>query len=234
MAAVVTQVNKVIYYFIYIYIIWQSGAMTVVGPSNTWLSVFVLKPSNGMAYDCILGSFVLCRIISLSLSLSLTPKPLPPFLNASSSPTLPPCTKSLSLSLSRGFCGLAMSEEGGGGGGGHGGVLWDNQSWAFSNSENSGGSEEKSGKKVQGSSSNSPVEMGEEEAAVPPSKKRGRGGVSKNGKGKEEGKGGGESDHEIHIWTERERRKKMRNMFANLHALLPQLPAKVKLIIIII
>ncbi|CAN4112187.1 unnamed protein product [Withania somnifera] len=33
-------------------------------------------------------------------------------------------------------------------------------------------------------------------------------------------------DHEIHIWTERERRKKMRNMFENLHALLPQLPPK--------
>ncbi|XP_050208751.1 transcription factor bHLH95 [Mercurialis annua] len=38
--------------------------------------------------------------------------------------------------------------------------------------------------------------------------------------------GGGESDHEIHIWTERERRKKMRTMFSNLHALLPQLPPK--------
>ncbi|CAG7875649.1 hypothetical protein HID58_018516 [Brassica napus] len=33
-------------------------------------------------------------------------------------------------------------------------------------------------------------------------------------------------DHEIHIWTERERRKKMRDMFAKLHALLPQLPPK--------
>lgn len=42
-----------------------------------------------------------------------------------------------------------------------------------------------------------------------------------------EGKGGGESDHETHIWTERERRKKMRTMFCNLHALLPQLPPKV-------
>ncbi|KAB5541319.1 hypothetical protein DKX38_014293 [Salix brachista] len=41
-----------------------------------------------------------------------------------------------------------------------------------------------------------------------------------------EGKGGGESDHETHIWTERERRKKMRTMFCNLHALLPQLPPK--------
>ncbi|RAL38831.1 hypothetical protein DM860_015192 [Cuscuta australis] len=34
-------------------------------------------------------------------------------------------------------------------------------------------------------------------------------------------------DHEGHIWTERERRKRMRNMFSNLHALLPQLPPKV-------
>ncbi|GMJ02610.1 RETARDED GROWTH OF EMBRYO 1, ZHOUPI [Hibiscus trionum] len=38
--------------------------------------------------------------------------------------------------------------------------------------------------------------------------------------------GGGQSEHEMHIWTERERRKKMRNMFSSLHALLPQLPAK--------
>ncbi|PKA61512.1 Transcription factor bHLH95 [Apostasia shenzhenica] len=36
----------------------------------------------------------------------------------------------------------------------------------------------------------------------------------------------GESDQELHIWTERERRKKMRDMFANLHGLLPQLPSK--------
>ncbi|CAN8288426.1 unnamed protein product [Cochlearia groenlandica] len=34
------------------------------------------------------------------------------------------------------------------------------------------------------------------------------------------------SDHEMHIWTERERRKKMRDMFGKLHALLPQLPPK--------
>ncbi|KAI3702424.1 hypothetical protein L6452_28162 [Arctium lappa] len=34
------------------------------------------------------------------------------------------------------------------------------------------------------------------------------------------------SDHDLHIWTERERRKKMRNMFHQLHALLPQLPPK--------
>ncbi|KAL5777731.1 hypothetical protein ACOSP7_010657 [Xanthoceras sorbifolium] len=40
------------------------------------------------------------------------------------------------------------------------------------------------------------------------------------------GGGGGEPEHEMHILTERERRKKMRNMFSSLHALLPQLPAK--------
>ncbi|GMI64938.1 RETARDED GROWTH OF EMBRYO 1, ZHOUPI [Hibiscus trionum] len=38
--------------------------------------------------------------------------------------------------------------------------------------------------------------------------------------------GGDQSEHEMHIWTERERRKKMRNMFSSLHALLPQLSAK--------
>ncbi|XP_010263710.1 PREDICTED: transcription factor bHLH95 [Nelumbo nucifera] len=96
--------------------------------------------------------------------------------------------------------------------------FWEN-SWAFANSDNSGGSEEKSGNKPpQCSNSQSPtatmtVPMG--------SQKRGRNGASKNGKGS-----AGEPDHEIHIWTERERRKKMRNMFSNLHALLPHLPAK--------
>ncbi|CAI9765580.1 unnamed protein product [Fraxinus pennsylvanica] len=44
-------------------------------------------------------------------------------------------------------------------------------------------------------------------------------------KGKAE-KVGGESDHEMHILSERERRKKMRDMFDCLHSLLPQIPAK--------
>ena len=156
------------------------------------------------------------------LSLTSHLNPLPPFLNASS-PSLPPCTPlSLSLSLF-----VAMSEEGGGV---HESFFWENQSWGLTNSDNSAGSEEKLGKEVPGSSSNSQTEIGVEEAAPPPVKKKGRGGVSRNGKGNgegREGKGVGESDHEIHIWTERERRKKMRNMFANLHALLPQLPPKV-------
>ncbi|KAL3688878.1 hypothetical protein R1sor_015187 [Riccia sorocarpa] len=34
------------------------------------------------------------------------------------------------------------------------------------------------------------------------------------------------SDHEIHIWTERERRKKMNGMFSTLHSLLPHLTSK--------
>lgn len=84
--------------------------------------------------------------------------------------------------------------------------------------------------------SNSDNSAGHEEPPrkPPPGKKRGRGAVGGGDhdqvvkEGKVGGGGGGESsDHEIHIWTERERRKKMRNMFANLHALLPQLPPKV-------
>ena len=56
-------------------------------------------------------------------------------------------------------------------------------------------------------------------------KKRARG-MTRKGKEKKEGEGS--SDHDMHIWTERERRKKMRNMFANLHALIPHLPPKVR------
>ncbi|TYI97349.1 hypothetical protein E1A91_D01G137800v1 [Gossypium mustelinum] len=57
--------------------------------------------------------------------------------------------------------------------------------------------------------------------------KRSRKGGLKQGKANGGGDhGGDQSEHEMHIWTERERRKKMRNMFSSLHALLPQLPAK--------
>ncbi|KAL6956504.1 hypothetical protein U1Q18_043157 [Sarracenia purpurea var. burkii] len=116
----------------------------------------------------------------------------------------------------------------------HESFLWESQSWAFSNSDNSGGSSDKSGVKLPDSGSNTQTPTGKEVVA-PPIRKN-QSGVSKNGKGGgdhvNEGKGGGgggggeSSDHEIHIWTERERRKKMRNMFSNLHALLPQLPPK--------
>nr|WIE96112.1 basic helix-loop-helix transcription factor [Loropetalum chinense var. rubrum] len=109
-------------------------------------------------------------------------------------------------------------------GGGHDSLLWENQSWDFSNSDNSGGGEEKTGKRQVESSSNSLIVIDEESG-----KKRGRGGGGGGGGGEvKEGKGGGaeSDDHEMHIWTERERRKKMRNMFSNLHSLLPQLPPK--------
>nr|CAB3487047.1 unnamed protein product [Digitaria exilis] len=55
---------------------------------------------------------------------------------------------------------------------------------------------------------------------------------SGKGKGNDKGKGKGpdvinvEVEHALHIWTERERRKKMKNMFNSLHSLLPQLPKK--------
>ncbi|BBG95220.1 basic helix-loop-helix DNA-binding superfamily protein, partial [Prunus dulcis] len=51
-------------------------------------------------------------------------------------------------------------------------------------------------------------------------------GVIKESSGKAASGGGNESEHGMHTWTERERRKKMRDMFSSLHALLPQLPAK--------
>ncbi|KAH7833196.1 hypothetical protein Vadar_003976 [Vaccinium darrowii] len=121
--------------------------------------------------------------------------------------------------------------------GGHENFLWESQSWAISNSDHSG-----SGGKPPDLGSNTQTPTGKEvEAAqvVPGGKKRSGGGKKKGkgsgggdggGGGGEEGNegkcGGGESDHEIHIWTERERRKKMRNMFSNLHTLLPQLPPK--------
>ncbi|CAK7347523.1 unnamed protein product [Dovyalis caffra] len=62
--------------------------------------------------------------------------------------------------------------------------------------------------------------------AVVMGQKRSRKGEDAKIKKAVNGGGSGESEHEIHIWTERERRKKMRNMFSSLHALLPQLPAK--------
>ncbi|KAF9602808.1 hypothetical protein IFM89_031577 [Coptis chinensis] len=109
--------------------------------------------------------------------------------------------------------------------------LWESNSWAFSNSDNSGGSNDLKGKKSLLPSSNSltptPTPTPTTTPSTPAGPKRSRNGDAKNGKSSGGGgEGGGESDHEIHIWTERERRKKMRNMFSNLHALLPQLPPK--------
>ncbi|XP_044490007.1 transcription factor bHLH95-like [Mangifera indica] len=118
----------------------------------------------------------------------------------------------------------------------HHSFFWENQSWplAFSDYYNSN---------INGTSGSGGTQE-RKKAPLPPSGsknlKRGREGgdigsssginknnndrVVKEGRG---GNGGGESDdHEIHIWTERERRKKMRDMFTTLHELLPQLPPK--------
>ncbi|GAB4838702.1 hypothetical protein Ancab_028245 [Ancistrocladus abbreviatus] len=126
-----------------------------------------------------------------------------------------------------------MSEGGGGvlGVGGSEGFLWESQPWAVSNSDDTGGSDDhKSHQLTLASKSTDSLQtrIGVDTSAnkkMQKGKKRDR---NEGSEGMNEGRGVGEQDeHEMHIWTERERRKKMRNMFANLHALLPQLPPKV-------
>ncbi|KAH0451971.1 hypothetical protein IEQ34_019270 [Dendrobium chrysotoxum] len=92
--------------------------------------------------------------------------------------------------------------------------------WAFPNSDNTGGGEVA----MKTSSNCSKHRVGE---------KRKRNGDRKRllgskcgGENIEDVRINEESNHELHICTERERRKKMRNMFTNLHALLPDLPSK--------
>ncbi|KAM0939935.1 putative transcription factor bHLH family [Dioscorea sansibarensis] len=100
------------------------------------------------------------------------------------------------------------------------GVAGTTQSCGFSNSDNSGGNEKILGKRPMESTTNSPNE------GSPPlddDKLVGKGSSSSKPTGAAESD---DHEHEMHIWTERERRKKMRNMFFNLHALLPNLPPK--------
>ncbi|GER44833.1 basic helix-loop-helix (bHLH) DNA-bindingsuperfamily protein [Striga asiatica] len=59
-------------------------------------------------------------------------------------------------------------------------------------------------------------EVAERESLAANPKKRKAGGDEKKS----------EHDQQQHIWIERERRKKMRDMFANLHALMPHLPPR--------
>ncbi|XP_065872534.1 transcription factor bHLH95 [Euphorbia lathyris] len=97
--------------------------------------------------------------------------------------------------------------------------LWGNQTWSdLCNSTHQTTSPKHT--QVDQESSQEPAAVAAA-AEVKNSKKNGKG--SRDGNKEEKGS---ESDHEIHIWTERERRKKMRNMFSNLHELLPQLPPK--------
>ncbi|XP_021842426.2 transcription factor bHLH95 [Spinacia oleracea] len=95
-------------------------------------------------------------------------------------------------------------------------LLWENQSWANLSNDTSGNS---GGEKAV-SLPEQPKEEKEKE------KKRGRSALKKEKGVKGEKKKEGETSDHMHIWTERERRKKMRNMFSDLHALLPQLPPK--------
>ncbi|XP_057787385.1 transcription factor bHLH95-like [Salvia miltiorrhiza] len=80
------------------------------------------------------------------------------------------------------------------------GLLWDDdQSWEFP--------------KLAKSADISNLAAKDKEAPPPPEKGKKRSAAAR-----------GES--ELHILTERERRKKMRDMFSNLHALLPHIPPK--------
>nr|AKN09612.1 basic helix-loop-helix transcription factor [Salvia miltiorrhiza] len=93
---------------------------------------------------------------------------------------------------------LAMGEELGGEG-----LLWDDdQSWEFPKLAKSADISNLGGQRIK-------------EAPPPPEKGKKRSAAAR-----------GES--ELHILTERERRKKMRDMFSNLHALLPHIPPKRK------
>lgn len=73
------------------------------------------------------------------------------------------------------------------------GLLWDDQSWASPNLE----------------------EEGEEDCGIKSADKISKSAAADAAKGKKRRSGGGGGECEDHIWTERERRKKMRNMFSN-------------------
>ncbi|GMI88252.1 hypothetical protein HRI_002494500 [Hibiscus trionum] len=101
-----------------------------------------------------------------------------------------------------------MSEEGG-----HDSFLqWENQPWtaALSNSDNNNNNNNKSSGGT-GSEDKSAGKTNDQQQPLQDSTNTKR--VA-------------ESDHDNHIWIERERRKKMRDMFSTLHDLLPQLPTK--------
>ncbi|CAL0312659.1 unnamed protein product [Lupinus luteus] len=108
--------------------------------------------------------------------------------------------------------------------------FWENQSLGFSDFDNSGDIKEK----LVIEKSNQ-EEGNEEKPAM--SKKRSRENVCGSEKkvinGKEKDGKSCKVDHEMHILNERERRKRIKNMFSTLHAFLPQLPSKVDKLTII-
>lgn len=99
------------------------------------------------------------------------------------------------------------------------GLMLENQSRGVSNPDNKGKLMVKTMDQKEGN---------EGEAALMNKKRKGT--VSRSEKTVVANAEEGKSEHEMHIWTERERRKKMRNMFASLQALLPNVSSKVNLI----
>ncbi|XP_066165362.1 transcription factor bHLH95 isoform X1 [Oryza sativa Japonica Group] len=76
--------------------------------------------------------------------------------------------------------------------------------------------------KIEGTGKNMAVKREEGEGGGRPGVSSGVSTRDTNGKGKN----AMDMEHALHIWTERERRKKMKNMFSTLHGLLPKIPGK--------
>lgn len=107
-------------------------------------------------------------------------------------------------------------------------IFENDETWDLLNLEiNSAGELGQDGEKLQLDSSTTPSS----EMAMAPSREKEPSDEEeekkKKMKNKEKGKREVSEQEKVHIFTERERRKKMRTMFTNLHALLPQLPPKV-------
>ncbi|KAL1337237.1 hypothetical protein HN51_031892 [Arachis hypogaea] len=112
------------------------------------------------------------------------------------------------------------------------GFFWDNQPWDVSNFDNLGQRETKENLHIEmpplppapiNHLTQGEIEKKNEEFTTPVTNNKKRRRADEDGKRPMKNDG---NDHDLHIWTERERRKKMRDMFANLHAMLPQLPPK--------
>ncbi|XP_075518355.1 transcription factor bHLH95 [Primulina tabacum] len=104
--------------------------------------------------------------------------------------------------------------------------VWENQSWPFPNVLGDINEENNGKKMVDVTTTSTDEQKPAKEEEAPPAAKGKKRCAAAACKGGSAAASGGEPDHELHIWTERERRKKMRNMFGNLHALLPHLPPK--------